>query len=84
MVGHVVQRLAECKAQAMILVLGIKAYWFPRVQLAAARSVEVAAINVVGAFRWPSLDGTFKSGRYPKWVMTAYEVDFCSSDPDQL
>lgn len=76
MVGHVVQRLAECHAHAVILVPSTKAYWFPRVQLAATRSVTVAAINASGVFRLPSADGTLRNWRYPRWAMIAYEVDF--------
>lgn len=75
--GHIVQRLAECRAHAVILVPGVKAYWFPRVQFAATRSVEVvAAANAGGVFRLPSSDGTLKPWRYPRWAMMAYEVGF--------
>lgn len=76
MAGHIVQRLQECRAHAVILVPGVKAYWFPRVQLASVRSVVVAAANTGGVFRWPSTDGTFKPWKYPRWSMVAYEVDF--------
>eukprot|EP00752_Nemacystus_decipiens_P013894 g12334.t1 len=57
LVGHIVQRLAECRAHAVVLVPGVKAYWFPRVQSAAVRSVEIAAVKAAGVFKLPSSDG---------------------------
>lgn len=76
MAGHVVQHLAECRARAVVLLPGIKGYWFPRVLLASTRSVEVASVNESGVFVWPSAEGTLRPWRYPRWAMVAYEVDF--------
>ena len=76
LVGHIVQSLAKCHAHAVILVPSTKAYWFPRVQLAATRSVGVAAANESGVFHLPSSDGALRPWRYPRWAMIAYEVDF--------
>ena len=70
-VGHIVQRLAEYRAHAGVLVPGVKACWFPRVQFAAVRSVEVAAVNAAGVFRLPSFDGALRPRRYPRWCMVA-------------
>ena len=76
MVAHVVQRLEECRAHAVILVPDVKSYWFPRVQIAASGSVQVSAVNTEGAFILPSPNGTLRPWRYPRWAMVAYEVDF--------
>lgn len=76
MVGHVVQRLEECRAHAVILVPGMKSYWFPRVQLATSRSVPVSATDTEGAFVLPSPHGVLRPWSYPRWSMIAYEVDF--------
>ena len=75
MAGHIVQHLAECKAHAVVLP-DIKAYWFPLVQLATVRSVEVAPVAAAGCFQWPSSDDGLRNWRYPRWGMVAYKVDF--------
>lgn len=80
MAGHVVQHLAECRAHAVIVVPGTKAYWFPRVQQATVRSRLVASANAWGYFQFPGLDGSLKAWRYPRWSMIAYEVDFGPSN----
>ena len=76
MAGHLVQHLAECKAHAVVLLPDVKAYWFPLLQLATVRSVEVAPAAADGYFQWPSADGGLRNWRYPRWGMVAYEVDF--------
>ena len=80
MAGHNVQHLAECKAHAVVLLPGVKAYWFPLVQLATVRSIEVAPVAAAGCFQWPSPDGGLKNWRYLRWGMFAYEVDFRSTE----
>lgn len=76
MAGHVVQHLAECRAHAVVVLPDIKAYWFPRVQLATVRECRVAGLGESGIFQWPSPDGTLRNWQYPRWGMRAFEVDF--------
>ncbi|CAM9718774.1 unnamed protein product [Laminaria digitata] len=78
MAGHVVQHLAECKAHAVVLLPDVKAYWFPLVQLATVRSIEVAPVAGEGCFQWPRSDGCLTNWRYSRYGMIAYEVDFRS------
>ena len=75
MAGHIVQHLVECEARALSLLPDVKAYWFPLVQLAAVRSIEVAAVAEKGCFQWPSPDGGLKNWRYPRWRMISYALD---------
>lgn len=76
MAGHIVQHLAECKAHAVVLLPDVKAYWFPLMQLATVRSIEVAPVAAEGCFQSPSADGGLRNWQYPRWGMIAYEVDF--------
>ena len=76
MAGHILQHLAECEARAVVLLPDVKAHWFPLVQLAAVRSIEVAAVVEEGCNQLPSPDGGLKSWRYPRWRMIAYALDF--------
>ena len=55
---------------------GCEGVLVPLVQLAAVRSIEVAAMAEEGCFQWPSPDGGLKSWRYPRWRMMAYALDF--------
>ena len=75
MAGHVIQHLAECRAHAVLVVPDTKPYWFPLVQQASVRSVEVAPWNAPGVFQWPSSRGV-REWRYPRWAIIAYELDF--------
>lgn len=76
MAEHIVQHLSECEARAVIVVPDTRAYWFPLVQGAMVRSLEVAPKAVAESFQCPGSDGTLHEWRYPKWAMRAYEVDF--------
>lgn len=76
MVGPVLQHFRECQAHAVLLAPDAKAYWFPLLRSATVRSVEVATIGAPGVFQCPSKDGGLKPWRYPRWSMSAYEVDF--------
>lgn len=76
MAGHVLQHLAKCRACEVVLLPGVKAYWFTRVHLASTRSVEVAGVNASGVLVWPSAEGALRPWRYPRWAMVANEVDF--------
>ena len=76
MVGHIVQHLVECKAHAVVLLPDIRAYWFPLVQLATVRSIEVGLVATAWYFQWPSPGGALMGLRYPRWGMVAYEVEF--------
>ena len=60
--GHIVQHLAECEARAVVLLPDVKVHWFPLVQLATVRAIEVATVGAEGCFQWPSLDGGLKNG----------------------
>ena len=55
---------------------GTRAYWYPLVQQAIVRSLEVVPKGMFGHFQWPYQDGTLREWRYPEWVMIADEVDF--------
>ena len=72
-------RTKECHAHAVIVVLDTRAYWYPLVQQAMVRSLEVAPKDMVRHFQWPRQDGALNDWRYPKWAMIAYEVDFRTS-----
>ena len=72
MAGHIVQYMAECKAHAVALLPDGKAYWFPILQLAMVRSIEVTPAAVDGRFQWPSADGGLKR----RLRMIAYEMGF--------
>ena len=50
-----------------------KAFWFPLLY------IEVAAAGAQGAFQFPGKDGSLRPWRYPRWAMSAYEVDLCPS-----
>ena len=76
MAGHIVQHLVECEARAVVLRPDVKAYWFPLVQLATVKSIEVAAVAAEGCFQWPSPDGGLKNWRCPRWRKIAYDLDF--------
>ena len=76
MVGPVLQHLRECQAHAVLLVPDTRAFWFPLLQSATVRSVAVAAVGEVGVFQFPGKDGDLRPWRYPRWAMSAYEVDF--------
>ena len=76
MAGHVVQHLAECQARAVVVVPDTRPYWFPMVQLATVRSVQVAPRNGDGVFQWPCPSGNLRGWRYRRWGMVAYELDF--------
>ena len=72
MAGHIVQHLAECKAQVVVLLPDIRAYWFRSVQLDTVRLIEVAPVVAAGYFQRPSPGGALKRWRYPRWGMVAY------------
>lgn len=76
MAGHIVQHLAECHAHAVVVLPSVRAYWFPRVRLATVRTKNIAQVAEDGVFLWPSSEGTLNNWRYPRWGMTAFEVDF--------
>ena len=87
MAGHVVQHLAEYRANAVLVIpaqIPIDFHW-------SVRSVEVAPRNAPGVFQWPSSRG-LRDWRYPRWAMIAYELDFrrsilcvwCLGYPPQL
>ena len=42
MAGHIVQHMVECKVHAVALLPDVKAYWFPLLQFATVRAIEVA------------------------------------------
>ena len=64
-VRHVVQHLAECHAHAVIVVPDTRACWYPLVQQAIVRSLQVAPKIMFGFFQWPYQDGTLREWRYP-------------------
>ncbi len=68
MVGPVLQHLRECGAHAVVLVPGTKKHWFPLLQLATVRSIQVAAVGESGVFHCPGNDGVLRSWRYPQWA----------------
>ena len=76
--SHGMQHQAECRVHAVILLPDVKAYWFPLVELATVRSIEVAPVASAGCFQWPSPDGGLRNWRYPRWGVVVYEVDFSS------
>ena len=59
------KHMAECKAHAVALLPDVKAYWFPLLQLATVRPIEVAPVAADGRFQWPSADGGLLNWRYP-------------------
>lgn len=66
MAGHIVQHLSGCEARAVIIVPDTRAYWFPLVQGAMVRSLEVTPKAAAGSFQSPVSDGTLQEWRYPK------------------
>ena len=79
MAGHVVQHLLECRARGVLLLPDIHAYWFPALQQATVRSVEVAPRGATGFFHWPTPAGSLNAWCYRRWAMRAVEVDFSGS-----
>ena len=53
MAGYIVQHLAECRAHAVIAVPAVCSYWFPLVQHASVRSLQVARSGESDVFVWP-------------------------------
>lgn len=76
MVGPVLQHLRECHAHAVLVAPDTKAYWFPLLQSATGRTVDLTAIGEKGLFLCPGKDGDLRPWCYPRWAMSAYEVDF--------
>ena len=74
--SHGMQHQAECRVHAVILLPDVKAYWFPLVELATVRSIEVGLVATAWYFQWPSPGGALMGLRYPRWGMVAYEVEF--------
>ena len=64
--GHTFQHMAESKAHAVALLPDVKAYWFPLLQLATFRSVEVAPAEADGRFQWRSAEGGLRNWQYPR------------------
>ena len=54
----------------------VKAYWFPLVQVATVKPIEVPPVAAAGCFQLSSPDGGLRNWRHPRWWMVAYEVDF--------
>ena len=50
MVGHVVQHMAECRAQAVLVLPDVREYWFPRVSCATVRTL---VLPPAGRFGYP-------------------------------
>ena len=76
MVGVILQHIAECKARAVLIVLDQKHVWFPLIDEATVRSVEVSTVGDDSAF----FRVHHQRGRVPfaftRWTMRAVEVYF--------
>ena len=76
MVGVILQHIAECKARAVLIVPDQKHAWFPLIDEATVRLVEVSMVGDDSAF----FRVHHQRGRVPfaftRWAMRAVEVDF--------
>ena len=76
MVGVILQHMAECKARAVLIVPDQKHVWFPLLDEATVRSVEVYTVGDDTAFFRVHHQREKVPFTFERWAMRAVEVNF--------
>ena len=73
MVGHIVHRMADCGARAVVVLLDQHKYWAPRVRHATVKEI---ALSTTGTFGFPHHRDGVRAFVYKRHGMRAVELDF--------
>ena len=76
LVGVVLARISKCEARAVIVVLNTRASWFPTVEGAGVRSVQIASQGEDSQFFRVHHQRGAESHTFGREGMRAVEVDF--------
>lgn len=76
MVGVVLQRLAECKARAVVVVPDVQSTWYPMLAEAAVRTLPLSGKGEAGVFFRMHHHKGKSTYAFKRWAMKAVDLDF--------